>query len=278
MRFGGIIFKKWNTPEEWAQAAIDAGYSAVYFPVDHQAPQHVIDGYVQAARDRDLVVCEIGVWNNVLDPRREVSESAIERAIHQLELADYVGANCCVNISGSYNLEAWDGPHPQNFTQKAFDEIVTTTQRIIDAVKPTRTTYSLEPMPWMYPDTPENYLALIKAIDRKAFAAHLDIVNVINSPGLYYNTTQVINDWFDKLGSQIRSAHAKDIILRNHLTVHLDECRPGTGAVDYRTYLKRMAELDDRTCLMLEHMTEEEDYILATKFVKEIAAELGINL
>lgn len=278
MRFGGIIFKKWSTPAEWAQAAIDAGYSAVYFPVDHQAPQHVIDGYIQAAKDRDLVVCEIGVWNNVLDPRKEVSEAAITRAIHQLELADYVGANCCVNISGSYNLEAWDGPHPQNFTQKAFDEIVAATQRIIDAVKPTRTTYSLEPMPWMYPDTPESYLALIKAIDRKAFAAHLDIVNVINSPGLYYNTTQVINDWFDKLGSQIRSVHAKDIILRNHLTVHLDECRPGTGAVDYRTYLKRMAELDDRTCLMLEHMTEEEDYVLATKYVKGIATELGIKL
>ena len=31
--------------EEWAQAALEAGYSAVYFPVDYTADQKVIDGY-----------------------------------------------------------------------------------------------------------------------------------------------------------------------------------------------------------------------------------------
>ena len=28
MRFGGMIFKKWNTPEEWAQAALEAARAA----------------------------------------------------------------------------------------------------------------------------------------------------------------------------------------------------------------------------------------------------------
>lgn len=278
MRFGGIIFKKWNTPEEWAQAAKEAGYSAVYFPVDHTAPQSVIDGYRDAARAADLVICEIGVWNNLLDPDQRKAEENIIRSVHQLELAEYVGANCCVNISGTYNPTVWDGPHPENFTRRAFDDIVRISQRIIDAVNPQVTAYSLEPMPWMYPDTPESYLDLIKAIDRKGFAAHLDIVNIINSPALYYRNGQVIDEWFDKLGPYIRSCHAKDTILRNQLTVHLDECRPGTGALDYRTYLRRASQLGDHVCLMLEHMTEEEDYILATRYVKGIAKELGIQL
>lgn len=278
MRFGGIIFKKWNTPEEWAQAAKEAGYSAVYFPVDHTAPQSLIDGYRDAANAADLVICEIGVWNNLLDPDKNTAENNIVRSIHQLELAEYVGANCCVNIAGTYNPTVWDGPHPENFTQRAFDDIVCISQRIIDAVNPQVTAYSLEPMPWMYPDTPESYLDLIKAIDRKGFAAHLDIVNIINSPALYYRNSQVINEWFDKLGPYIRSCHAKDTILQNKLTVHLDECRPGTGALDYRTYLRRTSELGDRVCIMLEHMTEEEDYVLATRYVKGIAKELNIQL
>lgn len=277
MRFGGHIFKKWNTPEEWAQAALDMGYSAVYFPVDYTADLKLIDGYRKAAEDADLVICEIGVWNNLLDPNPEKREANIDRAIHQLELADYVGANCCVNISGNCG-EQWDGHHPDNLTQKTFDEVVRTTQHIIDAANPKNTKYTLEPMPWMFPNSADSYLDLIKAVDRKAFAAHLDPVNVINSPVLYYRTGEVIQEWFDKLGTQIKSCHAKDIILSGKLTVHLDECRPGTGNLDYETYLKCMTKLPDHACLMLEHMTEEIEYIKATEYIKGVAKKLGIQL
>lgn len=277
MRFGGFIFQPWNTPEEWAQAALAAGYSAVYFPVDHTAPQKEIDGYRNAAREADLVICEIGVWNNTLDQDPDRREQAVDRAVHQLELADYVGANCCVNIAGSYSSQ-WDGPHPDNFTPRAFEEIVLTTQRIIDRVNPKNTCYSLEPMPWMYPDTPESYLALIEAIDRQGFGVHLDMVNVINSPALYYRNGEVIREWFQKLGDRIRSCHAKDVTLSGRLTVHLDECRPGTGALDYRTYLECMSHLPERTCLMLEHMTEAQDYVEATRYLKGLAAEMGLKL
>jgi sugar phosphate isomerase/epimerase len=277
MRFGGFIFKKWTTPEEWAQAAIEAGYSAVYFPVDHTADVSIIDGYTKAAKDHDLVICEIGVWNNLLDKDPVKKKENLDRAIRQLELADYVRANCCVNISGSYN-EQWDGPHKDNLTEKAFDEIVLTTQKIIDAVKPKYTCYSLEPMPWMYPDTADSYLRLMKCIDRKGFAAHLDPVNIISSPQLYYRNGEVIQEWFDKLGDNILSCHAKDITLSGKLTVHLDECRPGLGELDYKTYLKCMSKLDDRVCMMLEHMTEEIDYIEATKYIKGHAKRIGIKL
>ncbi len=277
MRFGGLIFKQWRTPEEWAEAAIEAGYSAVYFPVDHTAEQRVIDGYKKAAEEADLVISEIGVWNNTLERDPEKREAAIQRAIHQLELADYVGANCCVNIAGSYS-EQWDGPHPDNFTERAFEDIVLTTQRIIDAVRPQHTAYSLEPMPWMYPDSADSYLRLIKEIDRVGFAAHLDPVNVMCSPQRYYRNGEVIREWFDKLGPSIRSCHAKDITLSGKLTVHLDECRPGLGALDYRTYLECMSKLDNNVCLMLEHMTEAEDYIEAARYLKGLAEEMGLKL
>ncbi len=277
MRFGGFIFKKWNTPKEWAEAARDAGYSAVYFPVDSTADLKTIDGYKDAAKEADLVICEIGVWNNTLDRDEKKRKENIEYAVRQLELADYVGANCCVNIAGSYS-EQWDGPHKDNLTSHAFDEIVQTTQMIIDRVNPKHTAYSLEPMPWMYPDTADSYLELIHAIDRKGFAAHLDPVNIICSPQLYYKNSDVLREWFDKLGPHIRSCHAKDIRLSGKLTVHLDECRPGLGELDYRTYLECMAKLDDHVCLMLEHMTEEIDYTEATRHLKALASEMNLYL
>jgi sugar phosphate isomerase/epimerase len=277
MRFGGVIFRKWTTPEEWAQAAVEAGYTAVYFPVDHTAEISVIDEYKRAANEHDLVICEIGVWNNLMIKDPVKREYNIERAIRQLELADYVEANCCVNIAGSYS-EQWDGPHKDNLTERAFDEIVQTSQRIIDAVKPKYSCYSLEPMPWMYPDTADSYVRLIESIDRKGFAAHLDPVNIISSPQLYYRNSEVIQEWFDKLGGNIVSCHAKDITLSGRLTVHLEECRPGLGELDYVTYLQCMSKLDDRVCMMLEHMTEETDYIEATKYIKSLAKRHGVIL
>lgn len=277
MRFGGVIFKKWTSPQGWARAAMDAGYSAVYFPVDYTAEISVVDSYVEAAKEFDLVICEIGVWNNLLvrDPGKR--EENLNRAIRQLELAEYVGANCCVNIAGSYS-EQWDGPHKDNLTERAFEEIVLTTQKVIDAVNPRRTCYSLEPMPWMYPDTADSYLRLIRAIDRRGFGAHLDPVNVISGPQLFYRNGELIQEWFDKLGTNILSCHAKDITLGKNLTVHLDECRPGLGELDYEVYLSCLSKLDDRVCLMLEHMTEEEDYIQATKYIKGLAQKLGIKI
>lgn len=277
MRFGGFIFKKWTTPEEWAQAALDAGYSAVYFPVNYTAEQKVIDGYKDAAKAADLVISEIGVWNNLLASDKKTRQENLDYAVHQLELAEYVQANCCVNIAGSYS-EQWDGPHRDNFTRRAFDEIVQITQTIIDRVNPCYTAYSLEPMPWMYPDSADSYVELLRAVDRKGFAAHLDPVNIICSPQRYYRNGEVIREWFDKLGPSIRSCHAKDIRLSGKLTVHLDECRPGTGELDYEAYLDCMSRIDDRVCLMLEHMTEENDYIEATKHLKALAGRMNLHL
>ncbi len=277
MRFGGNLFGTWTSPAQWADMACAAGYTSVYFPVNFTAPQKEIDGYRDAAAAAGLVISEIGVWKNTLSLDPRVRRESIDYAVHQLELADYVGANCCVNIAGSYS-EQWDGPHPDNLTQKGFDDTVAVTQTIIDRAKPQHTVYSLEPMPWMYPDTADAYLALIRAIDRKGFGAHLDPVNIISSPQLYYRSGEVIREWFDKLGPQIRSCHAKDIRLSGKLTVHLDECRPGTGELDYSTYLTCLSRLDDRVCLMLEHMQEADDYAQAAVYLKSLAASLGLVL
>jgi hypothetical protein len=80
-------------------------------------------------------------------------------------------------------------------------------------------------MPWMYPDSAENYLRLIHAIDRKRFAVHFDPVNLVNSPQRYYASGDLIRDFTHKLGPRIRSCHAKDIALSGRMTVHLDETR-----------------------------------------------------
>ena len=59
--------------------------------------------------------------------------------------------------------------------------------------------------------------------------------------------------------------------------MHLSECRPGLGNLDYRTFLTRLAALPDDVPLMLEHMTEEEDYAEGTRYLKRVAEEVGVK-
>jgi sugar phosphate isomerase/epimerase len=186
-----------------------------------------------------------------------------------LAWAERIGARCCVNIAGSRHPAQWDGPHPDNFSRETFDLIVETTRKIIDAVRPKRTFYTLETMPWIFPSSPDEYLDLIKAVDRPGFAVHLDPVNMITSPARAYRTGDFIRECFAKLGPHIKSCHAKDIVLRENLTVHLDECRPGTGLLDYPAFIREVARLHPDTTVGLEHLPHAE-YAVAAQFIRTI--------
>lgn len=192
-----------------------------------------------------------------------------------MALADQIGARCCVNISGSRG-EQWDGPDPENFSKDTFDLIVQTTREIIDAVNPVRSFFTLETMPWVFPDSPDSYLDLIKAIDRKQFGVHLDPVNMISSPRRYYNSGAFIKECFQKLGPYIKNCHAKDILLQSNLTVHLDEVLLGKGGLDYKVFLTELSKLRD-VPLMLEHLKTKEEYKQASDNVRRIGGSIGIT-
>lgn len=76
---------------------------------------------------------------------------------------------------------------------------------------------------------------------------HLDPVNLICSPQRYYRNADLLRECFRKLGAYVKSCHAKDIILHQRLTTHLDECAPGKRALDYRTYLQELGKLSPDT-------------------------------
>lgn len=277
MRLGGPIFQSYNNPEEWVSLVQRNGYRATYCPVSIDTPLETIRAYENAAKKAEIIIAEVGAWSNPLSHKEEEQKNALTLCKQALSLADEIGALCAVNIAGSRG-EEWDAPDPRNLTPETFEMIVATVREILDSVKPRRAFYTLEPMPWMYPDSVDHYLDLIRAIDRPMFAVHLDPVNLINSPQRYFENSHLLKDCFERLGPWIKSCHAKDIILRPHLTTHLDEVRPGLGVLDYHTFLREANRLPQDVPLMLEHMTEEQDYRLAAQYIRQVAAEERISL
>ncbi len=194
-----------------------------------------------------------------------------------LALADVVGALGCVDIAGSFSTKEWYGPHPDNLSPKFFDAAVENARKIIDAVKPWRAKFSYEMMGWTIPDSAESYLKLIKAVDRKAFAVHLDPCNIVNSPTRFYRNTDLLNEVFDKLGRWIVSCHAKDLTWDVEMNLHFREVRPGAGSMDYTTYLTRLATLGHDAPLMLEHLPNAEEYDKAREYLFDLGRKIGVS-
>ena len=277
MRLGAPLPHPTSDPAQWVAALQARGYRAAYCPLAGGEDISTIRAYELAAEGAGIVIAEVGAWCNPLSPDEAVRRAAVEKCQVKLALADEIGARCCVNIAGSRG-EKWDGPHPADLTRETFDLIVDTTRAIIDAVQPKRSYYTLEPMPWMYPDSIESYEDLLQAIDRPRFGVHFDPVNLINSPQRYFFNGDFIAEFITRLGPDIRSVHAKDIHLGDNLTVHLDEVRPGLGELDYPTFLRELNRLEPDLPLMLEHLSPASEYDLAAAYVRGVADEIGVAL
>jgi sugar phosphate isomerase/epimerase len=274
VRLGGPIFLKSTDPRELAREHRRLGYSAAYCP-----PIKIEDA--KATRDayaaENVVIAEVGAWKNMLDPNDELRKANVAYVTERLALADAVGARCCVDIAGSYNPKVWYGPHPKNLSQEFFDATVENCRKVIDQVKPTKTTFSIEMMGWNLPDGPDAYLKLIRAVDRGTFAVHLDICNGVNSPQRFYNNRAFIEECFQKLGRYIASCHAKDLQWLPEMNVHFVEVIPGRGEIDYKAYLRELTKLPVDAPLMLEHLKGAAEYDEGRAYIQKMAVEAGVT-
>jgi len=261
VRIGGPLFgDNLHDPDVWARTAKAQGYRAVYAPGVSLNDLPRVKAFVRAAEANDLVIAEVGRWVNLMDADEQRRKKHFDEVAQGIALADELNARCCVDIAGSFSEESWMGPHPRNLTRDHFDLAVENARKLIDAAKPKRTTFTYEMMGWMYPDSPDSCLALIKAIDRKAFAVHLDICNLINSPAKFWGNAALIHETFDKLAPWIVSAHAKDLRWIVDYNIHFKECEIGKGVIDFTTYIRRLAALPQDVPLMVEHMSGQEEY------------------
>ena len=132
------------------------------------------------------------------------------------------------------------------------------------------------PMPWVLPDSPEQYLKLIEDVDRPEFAVHLDFVNMINCPERYCRSTEFVQHCFTLLGPHIKSIHGKDSIMEQAYTTIIHETMPGKGTLDYPKILAMVEKLGPDTPLFVEHLPDFETYREAAAYVRSQAENAGI--
>ena len=274
---GADVFFPTDDPDAFAAEHRRLGYRAAVCPDMRVSDTARIDAVAAAFARHGVVIAEVGAWRNMLTPDDEVRRENLAYVTHQMALAEAVGALCCVNVAGSFDGATLSGPHPRNLGQGFFDATVENVRAILDAVKPTRSFFTLEMKGWNLPDGPESYLALIKAVDRAAFAVHMDVFNAINSPYRYYGSGAFIRECFRILGPWVKSCHGKDLIWQQpEKNVVFKETVPGRGGVDYGALLSELAKTG--APLILEHLTTTADYQEGFAYVRRVAASVGVAI
>jgi sugar phosphate isomerase/epimerase len=276
VRLGGPVFLKSEDPQELAREHRRLGYSAAYCPAAKPGDEARVRAIREAYAAENVVIAEVGAWRNMLDPDPAKRKANLEYVTERLALADEVQARCCVDIAGSFNPDVWYGPHPKNLSDEFLEATVANCRQVIDAVKPSRTVFTIEMMGWNLPDGPDSYLRLIRAVDRKAFGVHMDVCNGVNSPGRFYGNATFIGECFRKLGRWVASCHAKDLQWIPEMNVHFVEVVPGRGSIDYAAYLREVASLAVDAPLMLEHLKTAAEYEEGARFIRKTGEAAGV--
>lgn len=271
MRLGVSTSFTFENADEWIGKHVDLGCKSVVFPLSCKSSKDEVALFAKKAEENDILIAEVGIWNNVMASDADERKKAMEYAIGQLQMAEEIGARCCVNVAGTSHGPRWDGGYRDNFSEETRKQIIKTVQTIIDEVKPKKTKFTVEPMPWMVPSSPDDYLQLLQEVDREGFGVHLDLINMVTSPQKYFFMDEFMDECFEKLGSQIRSCHLKDIKLLDDYTFQLRECGCGEGILDVARYMKKASEIDPDMPVIIEHLASDEAYVKSFHYVEKLA-------
>ena len=258
-----------TTPEDWAAKHKALGLKAINFPVSYLEGEETYMAYKKAADAAGLSIAEVGIWRNTLAADPAERTKWIDYAIGQLQMAEQIGATCCVNVVGTPYGPRWDGGYRGNFSAELWKDAVKMIRQIIDAVNPRHTKFCIESMPWMIPSSPDECLRLLEEVDRPEFATHLDVVNMITSPQRYFFNDDFLRECFSKLKGTIVSCHLKDIRLKEEYTFQLEESACGDGSLDLELYASLASAENPYMPMIIEHLETDQEYFDSVRYVRE---------
>ena len=261
-----------------ARAHRARGLSAAYCPQVAVADRQRLRDIRTAFAGEGVLLAEVGGWRNMLHPDAAEARRERQRMAEYLAIADEVGALCAITCIGSPGGPGQGSHDAFNFTPDAFAAAVDNARWLIDTVKPARARFVYEIYPFSVADSPANIRRLLDAVDRPQFAAHMDLVNLVNCPRHYYENAALVRESVRLFGDRIVSAHAKDLSMQEDVSVIMREVRPGLGAIDYRAYLRALHELPQVVPLMIEHLPTQHEYDLGADYIRRVAVAERIPL
>ena len=275
------------------------------------APVQGLPAMVKNVRDQGFTACESGIsryrespWLNITDSElRELNaalkqydvdfyglhttgsniqanlkerEQCIRYTIKGCEAAERVGVRTLTTHVGSVDSTPFY-VHPDNWTMETWKLGMDVFRRILRETSGMKVCLGIEATNMTIMNNPRAHLRMIEELADPRVKVCLDPVNMTNLQW-YHRNTELIEECFDLLSDHIIYAHAKDNYIEKKMSIYLTEVAPGKGVIDYETFLVRLSRLKTPCPLMIEHLSSEEEYAFAKKYLEDTAKKVGVTI
>jgi sugar phosphate isomerase/epimerase len=226
------------------------------------------------AKANDVVFYNLHCAGNIIapDPDAEHWQRHIIDTIHAAEAA---GCELILTHAGSmYPNRNW--AHPLNWSRESWTRSVNALKRICKDTAGSKVAIAIEAVNTESVNNPWAHKRLREDVGDDRICVGLDITNMVH-PGVAFRMTELINTTFDLLEDQIRYVHAKDFVW-NTMLPGINWAMNGTGNMDYEMFLVRLSRLKTNPYVLVEFLTENDEYAQAQRNIRAIAAKVGVKV
>jgi sugar phosphate isomerase/epimerase len=158
-----------------------------------------------------------------------------------------------------------------------FDRLVDSTKKICEVAENEGIMMAVEGGTVCPIDSPQRMKDLIDAVGSKALGLNMDPVNFVGSLDIAYDTTALINEFYELIPDRIVGAHAKDFTVVNALLPHFEESIIGQpeSLLDNEALLVGLQKVNPNAHVLVEHLPDDKIPVAAAG-IRKVAERAGI--
>jgi sugar phosphate isomerase/epimerase len=242
--------------------------------LSRRLPDSEIREIKEAAAANDVVFYGLHCGGNIIAPDPDADRWQ-RHIIDSIEAAEEMGCELILTHAGSlYANRNW--AHPQNWSREAWMRTVNALKRICRDTAGSNISVAIEAVNSESVNNPWAHKRLREDVGDPRITVGLDITNMTYA-GVAFRMTEYLNVTFDLLEDQIAYVHAKDFVW-NDMLPGMNWAMQGTGNMDYETFLVRLSRLKTNPYMLIEFLTQPEEYDQAQRNIRAIAQRVGVNI
>ncbi len=179
---------------------------------------------------------------------------------------------------GSLNPKGGWMPHPENHSDKVFDRLIDSTKQICNVAENEGIMIAVEGGTVCPVDSPQRMKDLVDAVGSKNLGLNMDPVNFVGSLDIAYDTTSLINEFYELIPDRIVGCHAKDFTVVDGLLPHFEESIIGRpeSLLDNEALLLGLQKVNPNAHVLVEHLPDDKIPVGAAG-IRKVAEKIGIE-
>lgn len=165
--------------------------------------------------------------------------------------------------------------HPANATQKALDDLVENTKKLIPVAEDSNCILCPETTMFTIVNGIERMKEFVDRCDSPYVRIIFDPVNHMTAQRVY-DSGRYMKCAIAYLGDRIGELHVKDVMVQDKLlVVHIDEAKMGTGLLDHEALIEASNQLEPWKTFSLEHISDRNLIKNAHDHIQMVADRMG---